>query len=41
MKAGQLYSVDLESSAEASLKGEYHPVQNSVNVLITPTPVQD
>lgn len=41
MKACQIYSVDLESSAEASLKGDHHPVQNSVNVMIIPNPVQD
>lgn len=41
MKACQIYSVDLERSAEDSLKGEYHPVQNSVNVMIIPNPVKE
>lgn len=41
MKACQIYFVDLERSAEVSLKGEYNPVQNSVSVMISPNPVQE
>lgn len=40
MKACQIYFVDLEGIAEASLKGEDHPFQNSVNVMIILNPIR-
>lgn len=40
MKTCQIYFVDLDRNAEAPLKGEHHPAQNSVHAMIIPNPVQ-